>query len=120
MPSPQKGKPVAHLEGKRTGRPKGARTANRQAALPSSMKWVLDHIEDDPAEAKTPAVRAMLKWVQESDANRNKFMTKVMSMAFEKEEETEAKDAVVEPVLSLVDDLLKAWEDEKRPKKGKK
>lgn len=111
-----KGVSPASLEGKRTGRPKGSKDTKKR--MSGNMKWVLDHIDDDPETAKTSSLKAMLKWVQDSPANMNKFMTRVMTSAFDREEEQVDKDtAPPDAVVGLVDELLDIWEEERRKKK---
>jgi hypothetical protein len=100
---------VPHLDGKRTGRPKGSKTKTR--TLPSDIQWVLEHLSEDPNESKTKAksnaTQEMWKWAFN---DTKAFMSMVMRVRLSSDTEKPPEEAAKDPCVSLVDDMLAGFE----------
>ena len=103
----------SQFDGKRTGRKPGGRNSTR--TLPADMKWVLDHLHEDPETSgletpgKSQATRAMWVWAW---GNKDKFMSRVMSIRLQKAEESVVEDTR-DACIDLVDQMLASFAKEK-------
>ena len=96
---------TAHLDGKRTGRPKGIST---RKPLPKQLEWVLNNLDNEnPPQPPGKGALRMLEWVHANDANRKLFMSRVMSAMLQGPEKKEEKEASL--VEGLIDELLAGY-----------
>lgn len=110
-----------NFEGKRTGRPRGIRTAPKSLSV--EQTWLLKHLQDKKAEhPHNTTWTSKLRWIQESASNKSYFMKHIMDISVHKGED-EAEGALKEPVVGLVDRLLAEAEREEgkfQEKKGER
>lgn len=111
------------MDGKRSGRPVGSKTAHPRKRAASDMDWVWLNMNKDPEDPdvlrrcrKRKGALELLKFVQASERNRHFFVRQVLAGVKEKERGQVKNPVVDEPdekdegLLLLVDELLESHE----------